>query len=148
MELLADPDFQKRMDKSVAASEAALEELEEAMDAADKTQKAADQHPEPHPPDPPRVIRGQQSPLDGWSKKWKVAEMASERLQKYLARAGVASRRHAEDLITEGRVTVNNQKVTELGSKVEPGDLVTVDGKLVTPPEESTTTCSTSRWAS
>ncbi|HLM44543.1 MAG TPA: pseudouridine synthase, partial [Myxococcaceae bacterium] len=64
--------------------------------------------------------------------------MASERLQKYLARAGVASRRHAEDLITEGRVTVNNQKVTELGSKVEPGDLVTVDGKLVSPPEEST----------
>jgi 23S rRNA pseudouridine2605 synthase len=63
--------------------------------------------------------------------------MAAERLQKYLARAGVASRRHAEDLITEGRVTVNNQKVTELGSKVSPGDLVTVDGQLVTPPEES-----------
>jgi 23S rRNA pseudouridine2605 synthase len=63
--------------------------------------------------------------------------MAAERLQKYLARAGVASRRHAEDLITEGRVTVNNQKVTELGSKVSPGDLVMVDGNLVTPPEES-----------
>ncbi len=63
--------------------------------------------------------------------------MAAERLQKYLARAGVASRRHAEDLITGGRVTVNNQKVTELGSKVEPGDLVTVDGELVSPPEES-----------
>ncbi|OJH40354.1 pseudouridine synthase [Cystobacter ferrugineus] len=63
--------------------------------------------------------------------------MAAERLQKYLARAGVASRRHAEELITSGRVTVNNEKVTELGSKVSPGDLVMVDGSLVTPPEAS-----------
>jgi 23S rRNA pseudouridine2605 synthase len=47
--------------------------------------------------------------------------MAAERLQKYLARAGVASRRHAEELITAGRVQVNNQTVTELGSRVEPG---------------------------
>ncbi|HLL54662.1 MAG TPA: S4 domain-containing protein, partial [Myxococcaceae bacterium] len=63
----------------------------------------------------------------------------SERLQKYLARAGVASRRHAEELITAGRVQVNNQKVTELGTKVTPGeDLVTVDGKLVSPSEEKT----------
>src|SRR5687768_9496857 len=56
----------------------------------------------------------------------------TERLQKFLSRAGIASRRHAELLITEGRVSVNNQTVTELGSKVEPGrDLVTVDGRLV-----------------
>ncbi len=59
----------------------------------------------------------------------------SERLQKFLARAGVASRRHAEELITAGRVSVNNQRVTELGTKVEPSDLVTVDGALVTAPE-------------
>jgi 23S rRNA pseudouridine2605 synthase len=59
----------------------------------------------------------------------------SERLQKFLARAGVASRRHAEGLITAGRVQVNNQRVTELGTKVEPSDLVTVDGSLVTAPE-------------
>ncbi|MBX5484487.1 MAG: pseudouridine synthase, partial [Myxococcaceae bacterium] len=60
-----------------------------------------------------------------------------ERLQKFLARAGVASRRHAEALITAGRVKVNNQTVTELGTKVEPGtDLVAVDGKLVSPPED------------
>ena len=64
--------------------------------------------------------------------------MSAERLQKYLARAGVASRRHAEELITAGRVAVNNTTVTELGSRVEPGtDLVSVDGKLVTPPDES-----------
>ncbi|HYI02185.1 pseudouridine synthase, partial [Hyalangium sp.] len=64
--------------------------------------------------------------------------MAAERLQKYLARAGVASRRHAEELITAGRVQVNNETVTELGSRVEPGkDLVKVDGTLVTPPEST-----------
>ncbi|HZA13635.1 MAG TPA: pseudouridine synthase, partial [Myxococcaceae bacterium] len=61
----------------------------------------------------------------------------AERLQKYLARAGVASRRHAEELITGGHVAVNNATVRELGTKVEPGrDLVTVDGKLVEPAEE------------
>jgi 23S rRNA pseudouridine2605 synthase len=55
-----------------------------------------------------------------------------ERLQKYLAAAGVASRRKAEELIAAGRVQVNSVTVTELGTKVEPGkDLVTVDGKLV-----------------
>ncbi len=59
----------------------------------------------------------------------------AERLQRYLARAGVASRRHAEELITAGRVTVNNQVTSTLGSKVEPGDLVALDGKLVMPPD-------------
>jgi 23S rRNA pseudouridine2605 synthase len=54
------------------------------------------------------------------------------RLQKFLAAAGVASRRKAEELILAGRVQVNSKRVTELGTKVEPGrDLVTVDGKLV-----------------
>jgi 23S rRNA pseudouridine2605 synthase len=58
----------------------------------------------------------------------------AERLQKYLAAAGVASRRKAEALIAAGRVQVNSATVTELGTKVEPGkDLVTVDGKLVAP---------------
>ncbi|MHB8875435.1 MAG: pseudouridine synthase, partial [Myxococcaceae bacterium] len=59
----------------------------------------------------------------------------TERLQKYLARAGVASRRHAEELIASGRVFVNNAAITAMGTKIEPGkDLVTVDGKLVEPP--------------
>jgi 23S rRNA pseudouridine2605 synthase len=54
------------------------------------------------------------------------------RLQKFLAAAGVTSRRKAEELILAGRVKVNAKAVTELGTKVEPGkDLVTVDGKLV-----------------
>lgn len=51
------------------------------------------------------------------------------RLQKFLARAGAASRRGSENLMTAGRVTVNGQVVTELGSKVDPlVDEVAVDG--------------------
>jgi 23S rRNA pseudouridine2605 synthase len=54
------------------------------------------------------------------------------RLQKYLAEAGVASRRHCEQLIEEGRVFVNGQPVTLLGSKIDPErDSIAVDGKLV-----------------
>ncbi|TXF36668.1 rRNA pseudouridine synthase [Collinsella sp. BA40] len=51
------------------------------------------------------------------------------RLQRFLARAGVASRRGSEDLMTAGRVCVNGIVTTELGSKVDPAcDRVTVDG--------------------
>lgn len=51
------------------------------------------------------------------------------RLQKFLARAGVASRRGSEDLMTAGRVAVNGLVATELGTKVDPlTDTVTVDG--------------------
>ncbi len=54
------------------------------------------------------------------------------RLQKFLADAGVASRRAAEQIILEGRVKVNDSVVRVLGSKVDPArDEVTVDGKLV-----------------
>jgi len=55
------------------------------------------------------------------------------RLQKFLARAGAASRRGSEDLMTAGRVTVNGEVITELGFKVDPlMDEVAVDGKPVT----------------
>ncbi|MBX3191618.1 MAG: rRNA pseudouridine synthase [Labilithrix sp.] len=55
-----------------------------------------------------------------------------ERIQKILARGGIASRRHAEQLITEGRVRVNGRVVTELGTKADPRkDRVEVDGKRV-----------------
>ena len=54
------------------------------------------------------------------------------RLQKYLADAGVASRRAGEQFILEGRVTVNGQVIRLLGSKVDPDhDSVAVDGKFV-----------------
>ena len=58
------------------------------------------------------------------------------RLQKYLAGCGAASRRKCEEFITAGRVTVNGSVVTELGTQVEEGDVVTLDGKRMTPEEK------------
>ena len=55
-----------------------------------------------------------------------------ERLQKYLAGAGIASRRKCEELILQGQIRVNNSVVTKLGTKVDPQkDIVEVKGKLV-----------------
>src|SRR5215470_12456839 len=59
-----------------------------------------------------------------------------DRLQKIIAAAGIASRRKAEELISQGRVTVNGQVVSELGSKADPErDHIKVDGKLLRGPE-------------
>jgi 23S rRNA pseudouridine2605 synthase len=58
----------------------------------------------------------------------------TERLQKILASAGVASRRKSEELIVEGRVTVNGAVVTELGTKADvESDHIKVDGRLIRP---------------
>ena len=55
-----------------------------------------------------------------------------ERLQRVLAQRGVASRRASEQLIIEGRVKVNGQVVTELGTRVDPTrDQIVVDGKTI-----------------
>lgn len=60
-----------------------------------------------------------------------------ERLQKVLSKAGIASRRRAEEYIREGRVTVNGAIITELGSKADPhNDHIKVDGKLLKFSEE------------
>src|ERR1044072_9465676 len=57
-----------------------------------------------------------------------------QRLQKLIAAAGIASRRHAEELISSGKVTVNGKVTTELGSKADPDkDHVKVNGKLINP---------------
>src|SRR5947209_12297688 len=62
-------------------------------------------------------------------------EQEGERLARYLAHAGVASRRHAEELIAAGRVQVNGETVTTQGIRIIPGqDSVTVDGRLVQTP--------------
>ncbi len=59
-------------------------------------------------------------------------EQGGERLARFLAHAGVASRRHAEDLIAAGRVQVNGEVVTTQGSRIDPArDIVKVDGKAV-----------------
>jgi len=62
---------------------------------------------------------------------------SAERVQKYLSRAGVASRRAAEDMILAGRVSVNGAVIRELGVKIVVGtDVVCVDGRTVEPPSE------------
>ncbi len=59
------------------------------------------------------------------------------RLQKYLAQAGLASRRGAEDLIRQGRVKVNDQVVTQMGVKVDPAkDKISVDEAVINLPKK------------
>jgi len=59
--------------------------------------------------------------------------MDNIRLQKFLADCGVASRRKAEEIILAGRVTVNDEKISILGTKVSDYDIVKVDGKKIKP---------------
>lgn len=60
--------------------------------------------------------------------------MSNERLQKYIANCGVTSRRKAEELILDGKVSVNEQTITELGYKIDTEkDLVKANGKLIKP---------------
>jgi len=55
-----------------------------------------------------------------------------ERIQKIMAQAGIASRRAAEKMILEGRVTINDVRIAELGAKADPGqDDIRVDGRLI-----------------
>src|SRR5258706_13943273 len=63
-----------------------------------------------------------------------VSGSSRERLQKILSGAGVTSRRKAEQMMLDGRVTVNGQQVRELGAKADLSkDHIKVDGKLVRP---------------
>ncbi len=58
------------------------------------------------------------------------------RLQKYMAECGVSSRRRAEEMIREGRVSVNGLVITEMGVQVEEEDTVRVDGQIIRPETE------------
>jgi 23S rRNA pseudouridine2605 synthase len=60
-----------------------------------------------------------------------------ERIAKWLARAGVASRRDAERMVAEGRVTLNNSKTLHPATFVSAGDIVVVDGIVVDAPERT-----------
>lgn len=55
------------------------------------------------------------------------------RLQKYMAECGVASRRRAEEMILEGKVSVNGVVISQMGVQVEDGDEVRVEGRLIRP---------------
>jgi 23S rRNA pseudouridine2605 synthase len=59
--------------------------------------------------------------------------LPSIRLQRFLARCGLGSRRSCEKLISEGRVSINDNKVTEMGARVKETDVVSVDGEVVEP---------------
>ena len=59
-----------------------------------------------------------------------------ERLQKYISECGIASRRKSEELIKNGKVTVNGKKITEMGFKVSSADNIFVNGKKITPQEK------------
>ena len=58
------------------------------------------------------------------------------RLNKYIARSGVTSRRKADDLIEAGLVKVNGEVVTRLGTRVQEGDEVAVEGRSISPQEK------------
>ena len=62
-------------------------------------------------------------------------DSTSTRINKYLSEAGFCSRRAADKLIEQGRVTINGL-VPEMGTKITPSDEVRVDGKLITAPKE------------
>lgn len=60
------------------------------------------------------------------------------RINRYIARAGIASRRAAERLVRDGRVTLNGERVSELSTLVGAGDLVEVDGRRISIPSSLT----------
>ena len=62
--------------------------------------------------------------------------MSEQRLQKFLANAGIASRRKCEELIIDGKIKVNGKVVTELGTKISENDIVEYNGKIVNQEEE------------
>ena len=59
-----------------------------------------------------------------------------ERLQKVIANSGYCSRRKAEELISKGKVYVNGEKITELGTKVNKTDAIEVEGKVLSLEED------------
>ena len=63
--------------------------------------------------------------------KWYNMEAGSMRLNKYIASAGVCSRRKADELIENGNVKVNGATVKAMGWQVEEGDLVEVNGRML-----------------
>lgn len=85
----------------------------------------------------PQATRAAAARPQGGRKLDEAEALVAERLHKVMAQAGVASRRHSEELIQAGRVTVNGKVVTQLGTKVVPGrDIIEVDGRPLGKPEK------------
>lgn len=79
-----------------------------------------------------RQVDGHSVPYEKRPSDGRGGKVVPLRLQRYLARSGVASRRSSENLITAGRVKVNGEVVTQLGTKVDPlSDRVEVDDKVI-----------------
>ncbi len=78
----------------------------------------------------------------GYKNPSNAREGQGDRLQKIIAQAGIVSRRKAEELITAGRVQINGQVVTELGTRADATrDHIRVDGKLLSGRRRRSTTC-------
>lgn len=75
--------------------------------------------------------RKQRKPED--NKVQPKTQPSEVRLNRYIANAGICSRREADKLIEAGEIKINNKVVTELGTKVNPGDTVKYQGKVITP---------------
>ena len=80
-------------------------------------------------PDRRRTLAGHRSGQPAAS----TQEQETIRLNKYIAHAGICSRRDADTFISDGKVTVNGKVVTELGYQVNPGDRITVSGQKIEP---------------
>jgi 23S rRNA pseudouridine2605 synthase len=103
------------------------------IEARSETEIEAEDSPEPGSESGPEPSEAEAEP-EFSPKSRPPAKL--ERLQKILAKAGVASRRKAEELIEQGRVQVNGTVVTELGTKADAShDHIRVDGKLLQGPE-------------
>lgn len=75
---------------------------------------------------------GYKKPFKSFRKKSEeISENKDIRLNRFIANAGICSRRDADNYITAGSVTINNQPVTTLGYRVKPTDVVRFDGKII-----------------
>jgi 23S rRNA pseudouridine2605 synthase len=119
------PELDDPLNTALESDEAIEADAESAAAASDTLEQAADALPETELDASQETEADDEGPAPEPPAKL-------ERLQKILAQSGIASRRHAEELITEGRVQVNGKVVTELGSKADAArDHIRVDGKLL-----------------